>query len=956
MVKDNIENPCSSYDVSVDTITHNGVYVNDKNVDVYDVNVQPQTKDITITENGTYIPIQYETEYFNEVTVDVQPPLQEKTKALGINERAEITPDTDYYGLSKVVVQSPAVPLQNKTLNVTENGSTRLMPDEGYYALHTVDVNVDVNPELESKTIEITDNGQTTIIPDSEYYGLSSVTINTNIQRPLQEKEISMGLNDRKEITPDTDYYGLSKVTVQTPDVPLQYKALNVTENGSTRLMPDVGYYALHYVDVNVDVNPELESKTIDITSNGTMNITPDSAYGLSSVTVNTNVQPALQEKVVPLGINERAEITPDAGYYGLSKVVAQSPDVPLQNKTLNITENGSTRLMPDEGYYALHTVDVNVDVHQPTLGSKEVTITQNGTTNILPDSGVEGLSNVTVNTNVQPELQIKNLVITENTQTDIRPDDGYDGLRSVTVFTQIKRPLQQKELPIGLNERLEVTPDTNYYGLSKVVVQSPDVPLQSKNITITENSSINVSPDEGYYALSNVNVNVEVPRPTLQNKEVTITGNGSTTITKDDGYDGLGNVTVNTNIKPNAIGNFISTAKTGTFTGTICGRVIDENVVADISNLNTTGITTLLLDDYLKNADTLIANNIIFSSNNRENVFFYQNNLGKIKHLIAHNFTTNMGDYWTLFGNNTNIETIDLTDWKYKSICGEMFQGSNNLKEVNLTNWDFPNIQHVNQMFNNCSKLENVILPQPLNLNKVIGAYNMFSNTGLCLINGDSKINIKYGSTLENCSEMFAYNNGLKEIYMTPITTSNGSGVNVQNIFYQTNNLEKFSLANIKVNADTNCLTSGGKLKWVDLSGSNYELSNVPSTTYGAVRISNNSEDNLVTIIGDHTLQEVENGTIKAFIDFGKNGSDVLALQHPRLRYSSLLAVFNGLNLIRLIVGENTHKIILSKTAWNNMYNDDDTRPNSDTILSRQTTLQNLANSKRWIINKDYE
>ena len=142
MVKDNIENPCSSYDVNVDKITHNGVYVNDKNVDVYDVNVQPNTKDITITENGTYIPIQYETEYFNEVTVDVQPPLQEKEKALGINERAEITPDTDYYGLSKVVVQSPPVPLQNKTLNVTENGSTRLMPDEGYYALHVVDVNV----------------------------------------------------------------------------------------------------------------------------------------------------------------------------------------------------------------------------------------------------------------------------------------------------------------------------------------------------------------------------------------------------------------------------------------------------------------------------------------------------------------------------------------------------------------------------------------------------------------------------------------------------------------------------------------------------------------------------------------------------------------------------------------------------------------------------------------------
>ena len=916
MVKDNIENPCSSYDPYVETIDKNGVYVNDKNVDIYDVNVQPQTKDITITENGTYIPSQYETEYFNEVTVDVQPPLQEKEMPIGLNERIEITPDTDYYGLSKVVVQSPDVPLQNKTLNVTENGSTRLMPDEGYYALHTVDVNVDVQP-------------------------------------PLQEKEISLGINERKEVTPDTEYYGLSKVTVQSPDVPLQNKALNVTQNGSTRLMPDVGYYALHTVDVNVDVpNPELESKTIDITQNGTIEIAPDSKYGLSNVTVNTNVQPSLQEKVVPLGINESKEITPDAGYYGLSKVTAQSPAIPLQIKNLNITDNGSTRILPDEGYYAIHYVDVNVDVHQPILESKEVTITQNGTTNIVPDSGAEGLTNVTVNTNVQPNLQGKNIVITDNGQTDIRPDDGYDGLRSVTIFTNVPRRLQEKEVPIGINERLEITPDENYYGLSKVVVQSPEIPLQSKTIDITQNgSSISVSPDEGYYALSNVNVNVNVPQPTLQNKEVTITGNGATTITKDDGYFGLGNVTVNTNVKPNAIGNFVTTSKTGTFTGTICGRVIDNNVVADISNLDTSGVVPLLLDDYLKNADTLISNNIKYNSNVRDNVFFYQNNLGNIKHLTAHNFITDMTDYWNLFANNTNIESIDLTGWSSRSICGEMFNGCTNLKEVNLTNWDFENIQHANHMFNNCSKLENMILPQPLNLNSIVGAQNMFSHTGLSLINGDSKINITYGSSLENCSEMFAYNNGLKEIYMTPITTSNSSGVNAQDIFYQTNNLEKFSLANIKVGTDVRCFTSGGKLKWVDLSGSNYELSNVPSTTYGSVRISNNSEPNLVTIIGDHTLQEVENGSIKAFINFGKNGSDVLALQHPKLRYSSLLAVLNGLYTVR-----GNYQLILSKTAWDNMYNDDDTTPNSSTILSRQTTLQNLADAKGWTINKEYE
>ena len=575
---------------------------------------------------------------------------------------------------------------------------------------------------------------------------------------------------------------------------------------------------------------------------------------------------------------------------------------------------------MPDEGYYAIHIVDVNVDVPNPELETKTVEITSNGSTNITPDSKY-GLSNVTVNTNVQPALQ-------------------------------------EKSVPLGINETVEITPDTEYYGLSKVTVSTPNVPLQNKTLNVTENGSTRLMPDEGYYALHQVQVNVNV-QPTLQDKDITITGNGVTVLTKDSGFDGLGNVTVTTNVEGsvqnNVIGSFLVTANTTSSTGTICGRVINENVHADISNLNTAGFAVLALDDYLKNADTLIANNIRFDKNVRGNVFFYQNNLGNVKHLIAHNFSTSLTDYWSLFAGNDKIETIDLTGWADKGICGEMFSGCTNLKEVNLTDWSFNGIQHPNQMFMNCSKLQNVIIPQPLKLNSVVGSHQMFKNTGNCLINGDSKITITYGTGLTNCSEMFAYNNGLKEVYMTPSKTLpyNSSGINANNIFYQTNNLEKFSLANIIVSEDTRLFTSGGKLKWVDLSGSRFHKNNVPSTTYGAVRISNNSEPNLVTIIGDHTLQEVENGTIKAFIDFGKNGSDVLALQHPRLRYSSLLAVFNGLYKIK-VSGNN--QIILSKTAWDNMYNDDDTTPDSNTILSRQTTLQNLATSKRWTINKEYE
>ena len=394
MVKDNIENPCSSYDVVVDTINHNGVYVNDKNVDVYEVDVQPdlQEKTVEYTENGEYL----------------------------LKLQAKI---------------NVSIPNSSTAVTINQNGTTTLTPESGYY--NQVDIDVQVpDPALESKTVDITQNGSTTITPDSEY-GLSSVTVNTNVQPALQNKTVEYTENGEYSVTNDEEFYGLKEVKINV-SIPNVSTAVTITENGTTILTPESGYYNQVNIDVQVP-DPELERKTIDITQNGTIEIEPDSAYyGLSNVTVNTNVQPQLQEKEILIGINERKEITPDTEYYGLSKVTVQSPNVPLQNKEITITENGSTRLMPDEGYYALHIVDVNVNVPEPTLESKTVNITSNGTMNITPDSEY-GLSNVTVNTNVQPKLQNKDVNIAKNGTTTITKDNGYDGLGNVTVTTNVE-------------------------------------------------------------------------------------------------------------------------------------------------------------------------------------------------------------------------------------------------------------------------------------------------------------------------------------------------------------------------------------------------------------------------------------------------------------------------------------------------------------------------------------
>jgi len=128
--------------------------------------------------------------------------LQEKTASAATTVQ-NITPDSGYGGLSKVVIN--AATKQDKTVTPTTLSQT-ITADSGYYGLGTVTVNAATK---QAKTASAS-TSQQTISPDSGYYGLSSVTINAATK---QNKTVTPS-KTQQTVNADSGYYGLDTVTV----------------------------------------------------------------------------------------------------------------------------------------------------------------------------------------------------------------------------------------------------------------------------------------------------------------------------------------------------------------------------------------------------------------------------------------------------------------------------------------------------------------------------------------------------------------------------------------------------------------------------------------------------------------------------------------------------------------------------------------------------------------------
>ena len=118
-------------DTSVVTIIEEGTKVNyvlQNGAYIAGGDVAPVVGTLEATENKTYLAKDENLDGYNQVVVNVQPKLQEKSATAN----GAVTPDSGFQGLSKVTVNVPATPTEEKTVELAlADGNQVLTPTAG---------------------------------------------------------------------------------------------------------------------------------------------------------------------------------------------------------------------------------------------------------------------------------------------------------------------------------------------------------------------------------------------------------------------------------------------------------------------------------------------------------------------------------------------------------------------------------------------------------------------------------------------------------------------------------------------------------------------------------------------------------------------------------------------------------------------------------------------------------
>lgn len=132
--------------------------------------------------------------------------------------------------------------------------------------------------------------------------------------------------------------------------------------------------------------------------------------------------------------------------------------------------------------------------------------------------------------------------------------------------------------------------------------------------------------------------------------------------------------------------------------------------------------------------------------------------------------------------------------------------------------------------------------------------------------------------------------------------------------------------------------------IEWLDCS--KWDYTNVKTISQNSFMMSG-----IKTFIGDHTLKEVEEGNIVAFKGWGANyyRLQISSWYVRDLRFSSLLAVLNGMADRTGMEQAGSFEIGNKNRLFGRLKNDDDTIPNATTLAERQAIVRAICAEKNY-------
>lgn len=247
---------------------------------------------------------------------------------------------------------------------------------------------------------------------------------------------------------------------------------------------------------------------------------------------------------------------------------------------------------------------------------------------------------------------------------------------------------------------------------------------------------------------------------------------------------------------------------------------------------------------------------------------------------------TSDMTSFLGMFENCYNLEKIDVSEWNTSNVTSieRTFGGCRSLKEIDVSKWDVSNVTTLRFAFYDCRSLIKPLDVSKWNTSKLNSLYNTFS--------------------------------------YYPCDTLDVSGWNVSNV----ENMQSV------FGACSNLIK-------LDLTGWNCEKNKV--TFYFFQKCIK-----LVSVIGTHTLTEVETGNIVALKNMGAACTNLEYQGATVLRYSSILALAKGMYDR---TSTTTGTLRLATAAFNACKNDDDTLPDAATLAERQAKIRSICAEKNY-------